>query len=53
MGVDRIPMLIGIGELQAEDIVFVEAVALKRVNHQRRLEAVLKVGKAEDYLLLC
>ena len=52
MLVQHIGLLVGVGELQSPDVVFIEAVALQSVNHQRRLEAVLEVSEAKDDLLL-
>ncbi len=39
---------IGVGEVEAEDVIAVEAVSLEGVDDHGGLEGVLEVGEAED-----
>ena len=52
MGVHLITQFVGVCELQAEDVFFVEAVTLECVDHQSCLKAVLEVGKTQDDSLI-
>ena len=45
-------LLVGVGELQAPNVVLVEPIPLQCVNDERRLEVVLEVGEAEDHFLV-
>ena len=41
-----ISLLIGVGKLEAPDIILVKSISLKRIDHKSCLEIVLKVCKA-------
>ena len=45
-------LLVGVRELQTPDVVFVESIALERVDDDGCLLGTLKVCKAEDHFLI-
>ena len=44
-------LLVGVGELEAPDVILIKSIALKRVDHECRLEIILEVSEAENDLL--
>jgi len=52
VAIHLIALLVRIRELEAEDVFFIESVALQGVNCEGRLEAVLEVSEAQNDLLV-